>query len=59
MKLAMMLLWAFKQARAHVPYEEESGRRFSHSFLYKTLNFQVFANMGESVLLMGTCCVIS
>lgn len=47
MKLAVMLLGGFKQARACLSWEDESGRRFTCSFLYKMLTFQSFATVGE------------
>lgn len=50
----MMPLWVFRQVRAHLPCEEESGRRFSHSFLYKMLSFRVFATAEEHVLLVSS-----
>lgn len=54
-KLVVMLLWVFKQVRARLPWEEESGRRFSHSFLYKRFEFPSPCHHGRTCAARGSC----
>lgn len=54
MWLPVMLLWVFKQAGAHLPCEEEAGKKLSHSFLYR---FSKSLPKWE-VKLAGPCCMI-
>lgn len=56
MRLPVMLLWVFKQARAHLPCEEEAGRKLSHSFLY-TFS-KSLPTWEDAYSLHSPCCMI-
>lgn len=56
MWLPMFLLWVFKQAGAHLPCEEEAGRKISHSLLYRFS--KSLPAWEDAYSLQAPCCMV-